>query len=113
MGQNIIDAINKEASADEIGVASCLNVLNGNKSLKFDLGNITIILPYSRLYSKQSKNPNYCATVVKNTYATHGDQNLGVPFVEQIYLASSFDSDKFGIAPVKHPHESNIVDFNF
>lgn len=113
LDRHIVDAIYKEVGANEQGVAPCDNVLNGNKSLKFDLGEITVNVPYSRLYSRQLNNPNCCTGVIVDTYSTGSEQNLGIQFIEQIYLASSFESDTFGIAPVKHTDESNIVDFWF
>lgn len=113
LDQDIFDAINKEVGANEYGVAPCDQVLNTNKSLKVDLGDVTIEIPYSDLYFEQSDNPDYCDTYITDTYDTGGDQNLGLPFIRQIYLTSSFDSKKLGIAPVKHTDESNIVDFWF
>ncbi|KAI5950206.1 hypothetical protein KGF57_004373 [Candida theae] len=113
LNQNIVDAIYKEVGANKDGDAPCANVLNVNKSLKFALGGITVDVPYSDLFYRESSGSSTCGSYITNTYATQGDQNIGLPFVKQIYLASSFDSGTFGVAPVKHTDESNIVDFWF
>lgn len=111
--QNIVDAIRSEVGADENGNAPCDVVLNGNKTLTLDLGQITIDVPYSDLFTKQSNNPDICHGQIENTVETGGDQYLGLPFVRQIYLTQDFDTKRLGFAPVKHTDESNIVDFWF
>ncbi|KAI5968545.1 SAP98 [Candida margitis] len=113
LDKDIFDAINKEVGANEYGVAPCDQVLNTDKSLKVDLGDVTIEIPYSDLYFEKSDKPGYCDTYITDTYETGGAQNLGLPFIRQIYLTSSFDSKKLGIAPVKYTDESDIVDFWF
>jgi len=111
--QNIVDAIIEEVGADKNGNVPCVNIWTGNKNLTLDLGEITIDVPYSAIFTEISNNPGWCHGQLENTDKTGNEQYLGLPFVRQIYLTQDFDTKRLGFAPVKHTDESNIVDFWF
>ncbi|KAG5421504.1 SAP98 [Candida metapsilosis] len=110
MLDSVVDDILKEVGADDKGQVPCDQVLNGNKSLSFQIGSLEIPVYYKDFFVKKSGNS--CGSAIHRS--TDRDyQFVGLPFIRNAYIAHNFDTKKMAIAPVKHTDESDVVDFWF